>query len=49
MAINHSTDTHYKDFIKIYKKCAKGPYHFLVTDTTKPADKKFVKKFDESS
>ena len=38
IALNHSFDTDFKDFIKIYKKCATEPYSFLVYDTTLPSD-----------
>ena len=34
IALNHSSDIDFKDFIKIYKKCTKEPYYFLVNDTT---------------
>ena len=34
IAINHSSHTHFKDFIKIYEKCTNEPYFFLVIDTT---------------
>ena len=34
IAINHSRDIVFKDFIKIYKKCTNKPYSFLVNDTT---------------
>ena len=34
IAISHSSDTDFKDFIEIYKKCADKPYSFLVNDTT---------------
>ena len=34
IALNHSSDIDFKDFIKIYKKCTKEPYSFLVNDTT---------------
>ena len=34
IAINHSTDNDYKDFMKIYKKYASEPYFFLTIDTT---------------
>ena len=34
IAINHSADTDYQDFIKIYRECSKEPYNFLVIDTT---------------
>ena len=34
IALNHSSDIAFKDFIKIYKKCTKEPYSFLVNDTT---------------
>ena len=37
IAINHSADTDYKDFMKIYRECTKEPYTFLTTDTTLPA------------
>ena len=37
IAINHSPDIDYQDFIKIYRKCAKEPYNFLTIDTTLPA------------
>ena len=36
IAINHSADIDYKDFIKIYRKCTKKPYNFLTIDTTLP-------------
>ena len=29
IAINHSGDVDYKDFVKIYRNCTKGPYSFL--------------------
>ena len=38
IAINHSSDTEFKGFIKIYKNCTKEPYSFLVNDTTLPSD-----------
>ena len=34
VALNHSSDIDFKDFIKIYKKCTDEPYLFLVDDTT---------------
>ena len=34
IALNHSPDIDIKDFMKIYKKCTKKPYSFLVNDTT---------------
>ena len=30
IAINHSSDINFKDFMKIYKKCAAKKYSFLV-------------------
>ena len=45
IAINHSADIDYKDFIKIYKKCTENPYNFLTIDTTQSVDKKFKKVF----
>ena len=46
IAINHSTDIDYKDFIKIYRDWTKELFNFLTIDTTK--DKKFIKNFDET-
>ena len=37
IAINHSADIDYKDFIKIYTKCTKETYIFLTIDTTLPS------------
>ena len=38
IALNHSSDIDFKDFMNIYKKCTKEPYTFLVNDTTLPSD-----------
>ena len=38
IALNHSSDIEFKNFIKIYKKCTAEPYSFLVNDTTLPSD-----------
>ena len=38
IALNHSSDIDFKDFLKIYKKCTVGPYSFLVNDTTLLSD-----------
>ena len=35
--INHSADTDYKDFVKIYRERTKEPYSFLTIDTMLPA------------
>ena len=37
IAINHSADFDYKDFIKTYRDCVKEPYSFLTIDTTLPS------------
>ena len=37
IAINHSADIYYQDFIKIYRECRKEPYNFLTIDTTLPS------------
>ena len=34
IAISHSSDIDFKDFINVYKKCTNKPYSFLVNDTT---------------
>ena len=38
IALNHSSDIDFEDFIKTYKKYTKEPYSFLVNDTTLPSD-----------
>ena len=38
IALNHSSDIDFNNFIKIYKKCTAKPYSFLVNDTTLPSD-----------
>ena len=38
VALNHSSDIDFKDFMKIYKKCTAKPYSFLVNDTTLPSN-----------
>ena len=36
IAINHSADIDYKDFMNIYRECTKEPYNFFTIDTTLP-------------
>ena len=38
IALNHSSDIDFKNFIKIYKKCTAEPYSSLVNDRTLPSD-----------
>ena len=38
IAISHSSDIDFKDFIKIYKKCTYKPYSFLVNNITLSSD-----------
>ena len=38
IALNHSSDIDFKDFMRIYKECTKEPYSFLVNDTTLHSD-----------
>ena len=37
IAINHSANIDYQDFMKIYRECTREPYKFLTIDTTLPA------------
>ena len=37
IAINHSADIDYKEFIKIYRECTKEPYTFFTIDTILPS------------
>ena len=50
IAINHSADIDYQDFIKIYRECTKVPYNFLTIDTKLPASdpSRFRKKVFDS-
>ena len=34
IAINHSVDINYQDFIKINRECTKEPYNVLTINTT---------------
>ena len=36
IALTHSLDIDFRDFIKIYKKLTAQPYSFLLNDTTLP-------------
>ena len=38
IALNHSSDIDFKDFMKIFKKYTAEPYFLLVNDTTLPSD-----------
>ena len=37
IAINHSADIDYQDFIKIYRECTKEPYNYLTISAKLPA------------
>ena len=47
IAINHSAEIDYKDFIKVYRECIRKPYFFSTIDTALPASDplRFFKKF----
>ena len=38
IALNHSSDIDFKDFVNIYKKCTAEPYSFLINNITLPSD-----------
>ena len=38
IAFNHSSDTDFRNFMNLYKKCTAKPYSFLVIDTTLAPD-----------
>ena len=38
IALNHSSDIEFNNFMIIYKKYTKEPYSYLVNDTTLPSD-----------
>ena len=37
IAINHSADIDYNNFVRIYRECTRKPYSFLTIDTKLPA------------
>ena len=37
IAINHSADIDYNDFVRIYRECTRKPYSFLTIDIALPA------------
>ena len=38
IALSHSSDINFKDVIRVYKKCTRKPYSFLVNDATLASD-----------
>ena len=50
IAINHSANIDYKDFLKIYRNFTKEPYSFLNIENTLLAinPMRFLKKFSDS-
>ena len=50
IAINHSANIDYQDFMQIYRECTKEPCNFLTMDTTLPASDplRFRKKLLDS-
>ena len=49
IALNHSSDIDFKDFINLYKICTAKPYHFLVIAATLASDNplRFKKSLSE--
>ena len=45
IAINHSADIDYQDFMKIYRECMREPHNPLTIDTMLPASNplRFIK------
>ena len=37
IAINHSADIDYNDFVRIFRECTRKPYSFLTIETMLPA------------
>ena len=50
IAIDHSADSDYKDFMKIHRECTRKPCNFLTIDTTLPASNplRFRKSLSDS-
>ena len=51
IAINHSADIDYRDFLRIYRNCTNEPYSLLTIDPTLPIDNpiKSRKNFSDST
>ena len=51
IAVDHSAEIGYKDFMEIYRECPEEPFNFLTIDTTLPASNllTFRKKFFNDS
>ena len=47
IAVDHSADIDYKDFLKIYRNCTKEPFFFLTIDVHNPT-MKFRENFSDS-
>ena len=41
IAINHSADIDYKDFMKIYRECTSETFYFSTIDSTSPTNNSF--------
>ena len=37
IAINHSANIYFNNFVRIYRECTRKPYYFFTIDTTLPA------------
>ena len=50
IAINHSADIDYNDFMEIYRECTREPFNFMTIDTTLSASNslRFRKNLFES-
>ena len=50
IAINHSADIDYRNFLRIYRNCTNEPYSFLTINTKLPVDNpmRFRKNFSDS-
>ena len=48
IAIDHSADIDYKEFLKIYTNCAKETYNFLTINTTLPINDRFKKNLHDT-
>ena len=38
IALNHSSDIDFKDFVNLHQKCTAQPYYFLISDATLASD-----------
>ena len=47
IAINHSSDTDFKEFINLHKKCTEKPYSFLINENPLHFGQNLLERIDK--